>query len=188
MAAKIVMDDGGGPVVGSIETLAATLTTLSNQSDVGVLGWQWTLRDRPAGSAAALSSLNLPSCTITPDLPGSYMIELITYLDAARTVFDGSDSQEIGIRFVGSFPWRLPAAGETIQFDPAAGWKPEVNDILDQIRTALLTGGGATKFHLRAGDNVTVLADFQYHAHGSIIIDAGASLTADPGAQIVVIP
>lgn len=137
MAAKIVMDDGGGPVTGSIEVPASTLVTLSNLNDTGVAAWAWTLRDKPAGSAATLSASNVASPTITPDIEGEYLIELITYRDAAMTVFDGSDTQVVGIRYAGPYAWLLPAAGQTNQRDSGKGWKVELNAILTQIRSAL---------------------------------------------------
>jgi len=137
MAAKIVMDDGGGPVVGSIEVPASTLVTLSNLNDTGVAAWAWTLRDKPAGSAATLSAPNVASPTITPDIAGEYLIELITYRDAAMTVFDGSDTQVVGIRYAGPYAWLLPAAGQTVQRDSGKGWKVELNAILIQIRSVL---------------------------------------------------
>lgn len=65
------------------------------------------------------------------------------------------------------------------------GWWPWIN--------AVSRGVGASapgvKFHLRAGDNIVVPADYQYivKAPGPIL-DGGASLTISPGAQLVIIP
>jgi len=142
MAAVIQISTGGPPVTGSVETTASTLCTFSNLDNTSVAGWFWELLDRPAGSAATLSSTTNPTTTITPDVPGTYLVRLTTYFDSSRTLFDDSDEQGVGVRFTTSFTWRLPAARETQQFDANDGWKVELNAILTEIRTALLSGGG----------------------------------------------
>lgn len=146
MSAKIVMNDGGGPVTGSIEVTAQTTVTLSNLNNTGVNGWLWTLKDKPTGSAATLSATTTATCTIEPDLPGEYLVELITYTDAARTVFDGSDTQACGVRHDAPLNWLIPAAGQTTQRDSLLGWKVELNKILSQIRAAINGPGGILKF------------------------------------------
>lgn len=142
MAATIQIAAGGPPTVGSIEAAAATLCTFSNLDNTSVYGWEWELIDKPAGSAATLSATLTATTTLTPDVPGTYMVRLTTYYDSARTLFNDTDEQGVGVRYTGSFLWRLMSAFESTQFDAVAGWKAELNDILDQIRTALLASGG----------------------------------------------
>lgn len=189
MTAQIVFNDGGGPVVGTIErdsTFIGQVFTLSNFNDTGVLGWRWTLIDKPLGSAAALSAQFTPTTQITPDIAGGYLFRLETFLDAPRTILDDADEQLIGVAFPPAFDWQIPAAGETIQRG-VRGWATPVEYLMRQIRAAM-GGGVGTRYHLRAGTHITVSADFQYLVQGAIIIDPGASLTPEPDAQIVILP
>jgi len=124
MTAQIVIDDGGGPVVGTIErasTLIGTVCTLSNYDDTGIAGWLWTLVDKPYGSAAALSATDTATVEITGDIEGGYLLRLQTYTDAARTLLEDVDEQLIGIALPAPFDWQVPAAGETGQRG-ARGW------------------------------------------------------------------
>jgi hypothetical protein len=51
-------------------------------------------------------------------------------------------------------------------------------------------GAGSTgiKYWLESSDNIVVPGRYQYLVQGAIIIDAGGALTADPDAQIVILP
>lgn len=137
MTARIVMTAGGPPAVGSVTVPATTVVTLSNQDDTGVLAWRWSLTDKPEGSSAALSSGTAAAPTLTPDIPGTYMVTLSTYRDLGASVLDGFDFQAVRVRYTGTHTWALPGAGETTQFDPAVGWKKEVNEILADIRATI---------------------------------------------------
>ena len=179
MAAQIVMNSGS-PVTGSIEVAAATLITLSNFDNTGVLGWKWELVDKPAGSAATLSATLTATSTITPDLPGTYMIRLSTYTDAARTVLDDGDDQAAGVRYSGSFTWRLPGAGETLQFDASKGWKPEVNAILAAVRTQLLTDVALAT--LAANQTTNLLAADQVEFDTATVVGSKIAVVTTAGA------
>jgi len=157
MSAQIVING----TTGSLEVALNALVTLSNFSNSGVLGWQWQLFDKPAGSVAALSAANATTCTFTADLAGEYAIALTTYRDALRTQAEGADFQIAGVRYTFGAPWRLPAAKETIQFDAVKGWKTEVNRILADLHdmavlypTALFTTSQTVGFGARAMVNL----------------------------------
>src|SRR5687768_15917616 len=113
MSAQIMLNSGGGPVAGSMIVGAAVTVTLSNFDNTGVLAWRWVLKDKPAGSAAALSSGTAAAPTITTDLPGMYVVELKTYKDAAATILDGYDLEAVGVRAAAPFDWLIPGAGIT---------------------------------------------------------------------------
>ena len=61
-----------------------TLDGSGNDPDDDDLTYAWSFTSRPTGSQAALSNATLPSATFTPDLPGTYTVQLI--------VDDGTDS------------------------------------------------------------------------------------------------
>lgn len=124
-----------------LQVVAATPVSLSNFDNTGVAAWQWTLLDRPAGSAATISGAASPTASITPDVPGSYLVRLRTWLDAAMTILDDVDKAITFVRYVSVPTWRVPAAGETTEVDPNRGWADEVNAILAYIQANL--GGGS---------------------------------------------
>ena len=140
-------------------TFLAQPFTLTNFDDTGVLGWQWVLRDKPAGSSATITGANTATASITPDIAGTYLIQLLTYTDAATTLFDDADEQAIGIRYAGTEDYRIPAAGETTQFSTGRGWANEVNEILIDIRSKLGSGGGTSQVKVTAADTTESYLD-----------------------------
>lgn len=193
MTALITMNDGGGPVSGSILTTATTVVQLSNFDDTGVLGHLWTLRDRPQGSGAALSSTTSPNPTLTPDVPGTYLIELQTFRDVARTDLDDADVQAIGVPLSAPFDWRIPAAGETRQFDSTRGWASARETAIREMHGFMTSGiaahVGVVDRDLNAPNVEVVLGGFVYD--GSRLPATGGWLrllarldTPDPGAVV----
>jgi len=64
-----------------VEPLYQTATFYGSESydpsGLSITGYQWTLKVRPAGSAAILQQGNAPNRIFTPDLAGQYQAELI---------------------------------------------------------------------------------------------------------------
>lgn len=123
MTSAIVQDDGTGPVTGTVDggVLSATVN-LSNSNDAGVLGWHWEIVYKPIGSSASLSGVNSTLASFSPDVRGTYLLRLSTYLDASRTSPDAVSEECYAVRLVSPFDWRVPAAGETGQYDNPDGW------------------------------------------------------------------
>lgn len=176
MTAAIVIDNGTDPpVTGSSDEVNARLSvvhTLSNFDDTGVLGWEWTLLDKPIGSSAVLSAQFTASTTITPDVAGSYFVRLRTFTDAGRTTLDAVDEQVIGIRFPTPFDWLVPAAGETDQ-QGTRGWAQSREEAIRSVIGNLWPLPTATKvgaYTAQRGD--LVLYD---PSGGTFQIDAPAS-------------
>lgn len=149
MTARIVMNAGAGPVVGSITLPGSgvgTAITLSNQDNTGVAGWKWEMIDAPA-SSVAYNPLPAPSFSatwgVTPDVKGeSILVRLTTYKDAARTQVDAIDQKLVRVRFDPPFDWVIPAAGESIEANEIRGWAADVNRTLRDIHDSL--GAGAS--------------------------------------------
>lgn len=143
MTAQVVIDDGTNPPVqGSTDNPATFLSvvhTLSNFDNTGVLGHTWTLVDRAIGSSATLSATGTPTTTLTPDIAGSYLVQLETFTDAAKTIADGVSREVIGVRFPGAYDWLVPAAGETDQQSTTRGWAGSREDAIREVRSNLLS-------------------------------------------------
>jgi len=107
----------------------------------------WTLLDIPPGSAAALSSATEITCTFTPDLVGTYRIQLVvngggpgniqTLVARVRRDADGFLSQR---------GWAYPAKGE-IEGESnyggnTRGWSEALESILEDVRLNGMSGGG----------------------------------------------
>jgi hypothetical protein len=60
----------------------------SSDADGDVLAYQWTLLSRPAGSAAALSSVSDVAPSLVVDRPGSYVVRLVVNDGQASSVAD----------------------------------------------------------------------------------------------------
>jgi hypothetical protein len=172
------MDDGSGPVVGSLIQPASKVNvpvTLSNADNTNVDGWRWEIKDAPAPSPT-LNPLPAPvfanTTVITPDVKGhSILVQLITYRDAARTIIDDTDQKVLGVRFDPPFDWLIPAAGETLEVDLIRGWASDVNRTLREVHAVIegtgIAGFGAFK-EVVAGDLVTVPSKIQVNVDGRV--------------------
>lgn len=154
MTAQIVMDAGGGPVIGSITLDAVDVglpVLMSNFDNTGVSGWRWDIVDTPEPSLT-LNPLPPPEFlstrTIANDVAGhTVVVRLTTYLDVARTIIDAVDQKVIGVRFPPPFDWIIPGASQTIERDLLRGWASDVNRMLRELH-AFVSSGGASGFTL----------------------------------------
>lgn len=150
MSAVIVIDDGTNPPVqGSVDLDNAFIGVsigLSNADDTDVAAWRWELLDKPRGSSAILSSTTGSTSTVTPDIPGSYLVKLTTYADAAAEQIDAVDVELVGVRFERPFAWLVPAAGQTLQLDASRGWADQVEELIRGLREGLLPEEGTYEF------------------------------------------
>jgi len=58
------------------DLLIAVPVTYRNADDTDVSRWVWRLKDKPIGSTVVLSSITAPKVMFTPDVYGSYRVEL----------------------------------------------------------------------------------------------------------------
>lgn len=139
----------------------------TNQDDVGVVSWQWTLIDRPNGSVAALAGAATPSSTLNVDVAGSYLVRLVT-VDGAGNVYQDETIAAVVLAIVG---WRIPAAFETTQFHATRGWAEELDEILRSIA---------------AGGPLFVPLQSAYDDGPGIVTGAGGAVTIARGAGTAV--
>jgi cellulase/cellobiase CelA1 len=168
------MDDGGGPVIGSITLLGAavgTPVTLSNNNNTGVLGWRWEVIDAPDDSPTLIP---LPPPTfastrvIAPDVKGAtVLVRLTTYTDVARTIVDAVDQKAIRVRYELPFDWVIPAAQQSVEADALRGWATDINRVLRDVHE-----GGGTNFSYKqidTGQVITIPTNQQMIVSGGLI-------------------
>ncbi len=139
MTADIRFNGSAGPLY----VAAGTVINLANFSDAGVLGWEWTIMDRPTGSGAVIGSAFSDVTSFTADVDGSYLVRLRTYTDALRTIIDDSDREIVAVRMLGIYDWRKPAAGERDEVDSTRGWATAIDEIVDDLSAFLTSAGTA---------------------------------------------
>jgi len=137
--ALIVFDQGGpGPAGQAFEgTVAGGLVTITNDDDTDVNSYEFTMLDVPPGSAVPTGSMTSgappSSATFTPDVPGSYRVQL----EVTGTSTSGTDIRCFGIRNARGIiippyqrnPNPLPLLGTGI-----AGAKPDEQNYGGQAR------------------------------------------------------
>lgn len=90
--------------------------TLTNNDNTGVLTWAWTFFSRPAASTATLSGATTNTATFTPDVEGTYIVQLV--VNAATTPVVGTVA---AATLLVKTRQRIPGTRETNQAG-AAGW------------------------------------------------------------------
>lgn len=129
--ARIRIDQAGHPtspigVPGASrdDLILGLQVALRNQDDTGVRSWRWSLKDRPTTSLATLSNTTAAVPTFTPDVPGTYRVELI--VNEGRK--GEKDIQFAAVRNAQGL--RMPAAGEQAEAGPR-GYMPDLEEWLE---------------------------------------------------------
>lgn len=144
VTALIVFDQGGPGTAGEAfeGTVAGGVVTVTNDDNTNVASWVISLVDVPPDSALttgvlATADSATPSATFTPDVPGSYRIDMLVYDAAGLTGSYSEDIRNFGIRNVRGIilppyqknPDPLPLIGSG---DPRA--KPDEQNYGGQLR------------------------------------------------------
>lgn len=129
-AAQIVIvqeGSAGAPGVSRDDLVTGEEVTFQNADDTGVRTWRWRMVDKPTGSAAVLSAPTAAEVTFTPDISGSYMVELV--IDEGQL---GQIDRRLAVirdDFGGILQVRVPAAGEDNEANWGGndrGWMPDL--------------------------------------------------------------
>jgi hypothetical protein len=157
----------GGYVNGSRTDLNTVgLVTLTNENDTGVTSWLWQFISRPSGSSATLSNAASSSATFTPDVEGSYLVQLtVNGIIKTRAVGSVLTAENL----------RLFAEGETNEI--AGGWSETMNNNFSTLE-ALVGGGGAGQHTLGGATHlVDTLDDVNAKISDATLDDSSASRT-----------
>ena len=146
------------------------VVNLSNNGDGNEATYLWSIQDKPEGSAAALSSTTAAAPTFTPDLPGSYLVRLVTDDNLATEDRDQVIAGVLRLRTA----TRTPAAGETVEASAARGWAEDRNRSIALIEDRLAGRGNIEVCRNASGLSL---------APGTIVVVTG---TADVGNGLLV--
>lgn len=131
MAVSILINGNPGPA-----TAAAygDEFTFANNDNTGVVSWQWTIADKPAGSAATLTTPTGATCKLTVDVEGTYLVRLTVNADAQQTntaavVFPARIASKSPN--AGGANLRYPAATENDEVQAGRGWAEDLNKWLE---------------------------------------------------------
>lgn len=109
-------------VLGSREDLTiGSPVSLTNSDNTGATTWAWTFISKPPNSAATISGATTATASFTPDIVGSYLIQL-TVSDGVLNYVD----KKIGAVKTANFGIRIPAASEQTEFSTTNGWSEAV--------------------------------------------------------------
>jgi hypothetical protein len=119
--------DDVSTVVGSTVDLSGALSSDANASDT--LTYAWTLVSRPAGSAAVPVNPSSATATLTPDVPGIYVVELVVsdgmLSSAPDNVVVTAGAAGVNLAPVAKAgPRQRSAIGQTVTLDGSKSYDP----------------------------------------------------------------
>lgn len=143
---------GGSIIVGDTATLDGSLSSDENQDP---LTYQWSITSVPEGSHAAIANPTAMVTTLTPDIPGTYVIQLVVS-DGALT----SDPVAIQIQVIALSTAAIEAAQYTqeqislLPPDPAIFKNTNMqNSLINKINAAIAS--------IEAGKNQDAIGQLQ---------------------------
>jgi hypothetical protein len=102
---------------------------LSNEENSGVTVWSWRLLASPPSSTAGLTTPTASTCAFTPDVAGSYLIQLLLNGRIRATAIAAVKTSYLGLR--------IPATRETIEL---GGWEKAIQELIRQLEQGIQSG------------------------------------------------
>lgn len=122
--------------LGSVSNLTiGTPAVLTNNNNTGATTWAWSFLDIPEGSTATLSTPTASTSGFTPDVEGTYLVELQVNGGGGPN----TDAQ-YGAVLTLETGLRIPAAGETTEENLTRGWAQSLNRTQLSLETQQLSG------------------------------------------------
>lgn len=191
-SARIVADQAGKPAgqasLSRRDFDLAVPVYLSNASDEGVRSHRWRMVDRPSGSVAVITNKASAVAQFTPDVPGSYLVEL--QVDEAHEGQVDRRVYAVLTDFGGQSPrpLRIPASGEADEANwlydfgvttapNRRGWMPDFVELI--LYAGVINGQVGTLHAVLTVGNTTGGED--------ILLSSGDALRGAPGAAANVI-
>jgi len=129
MVKSLISINGGTAGVSDVTLTLGVSVSLSNDDDTDINEWYWEFIDKPSGSSATLSTPTSSTSSFTPDVTGSYLIQL-TVNDRIKSRIIAAVKTTVGLR--------IPARYESQE---AGGWQSAYADNFNVIESSL---GGAS--------------------------------------------
>src|SRR5574343_829993 len=104
---------------------------LTNEDNSGVVALNWRMLAKPAASTANLDTPTSSSCQFTPDVAGSYLVQLLVNGRERATAIAAVKNAFLALR--------IPAKGETTELN---GWEGAIQEIIGQLENSIASGGG----------------------------------------------
>lgn len=125
----------------------------------GNLDQQWTLLDKPTGSAVTLATASAPTSSFTPDVPGTYRVQLATNSGAqVQVLLVGITKDATGADVFHA--WRIPAykeKGSEANFPGnSRGWATAIEKILKGVDAVIAAALAAEAAVTRTLTNKTL--------------------------------
>ena len=117
----------GGPGESREDLSLGYEVSLSNNDNAGVTSWNWELVSKPYTSSAVLNNTSLSTASFTPDVAGSYLIQLMLNGRVKQRVVAAVLTGRLGLR--------IPAAGESSEF--VGGAFKAITDSLGSLETTI---------------------------------------------------
>lgn len=191
-SAHIVANQAGKPAgqssVSRRDLDLAVPVFLSNANDDGVRSHRWSMVDRPSSSTAVITNKASAVCQFTPDVPGSYLVEL--QVDEAR---EGQVDRRVfavltDFGGLSPRPLRIPASGEDDEANwlydfgvtttpNTRGWQPDFVELV--LYAGILAGPAPALSAVLGAGNTTGAHD--------IVMSATAVLRGAPGQPVTIV-
>lgn len=150
-SAQIRIDQAANPVPTGVagrsrdDIVTGSAVVLQNTDNTGVTAWRWRIVSRPPSSAAVLSNPNAAAPSFTPDVEGSYLVELL--VNEGRTAGERHRLIVAIRQDVNGTMCRIPAKGETTEanwliggVENEDGYYPDMVQLLEALAGG--SGGG----------------------------------------------
>jgi len=119
----------------------------------------WTLLDKPPGSTAVITSSSAQTCAFTPDIAGSYRIQLIVSgggLGNTQILVAACTLDTNGVEVNNG--WRLPALGEEpeeVNFaGQTRGWAEAIEKIIGDIASFFTFDTVSSKLYVNVAETI----------------------------------
>lgn len=136
VTASIVISQAGHfeglPGVSRDDLSLGVPVVLSNHENSGVVDWNWRLLAKPGGSTAGIDTPVASTCRFTPDVAGSYLVQLLLNGRERATIIAAVKTSYLGLR--------IPAIGEVDEF--SGGWESAIQTLVGQLESGIQAGGG----------------------------------------------
>jgi len=194
--------DGGGPYSNIAYSSLPTSQVLSGSGTPGtggttIVGYAWTLVDKPTGSGASLSSGTAQNPTLNGiDLPGTYIYKLVVTDDAGGVSVSATiDAPDEAFAYVCALTehadLEIPGNSERNWKDKLTGWAAKIDELTASFEPATTTTQGSVQLSespVSASAPVAVTQDRVYMTLRKTGKIAATTMSGNPAQSVLQFP